>query len=78
MKKGCPTRVLAAGLSDARGTGGRVLTLPAGLLIDAGTVVPTSSKVVTEVSASLIMHVGLAPNLAAVERNHGRSLTKLA
>ena len=42
----CPTGVPAAGMSDAGGTGGRLLTLHAGLLIDAKAVVPSSSKVV--------------------------------
>ena len=77
-KNGCPTGVLAAGMSDARGNGGGVLTLHAGLLINAGAVVPSSSEVVMEVSASLTEHVGPAPDLAAAERNHGRSLTELA
>ena len=60
--------------------GGRVLTLCAGLLIDAGVVVLSSSEVVMvmEVSASLTEHVGPLLDLALVERNHGRSLTKSA
>ena len=77
-KNGWPTGVLAAGMSDARGARDRVLTLYAGLHIDAGTVVPSSSEVVTEVSALLTEHVGPAQDLAVVERNHGRNLTKAA
>ena len=78
VKNSCPTGVLAAGMSDAGGTGGGVLTLCAGLLIDPGAVVPSSSEEVTEASASLSEHVGPAPDLAVVERYHGRSLTELA
>ena len=55
-----------------------MLTLCARLLIHAGTVVPSSSEVVMEVSASLTEHMEPALDLAAVERNHGRSLTDLA
>ena len=78
VKNGCPTGVPAAGMYDARGTGGRVLNLHAGLLINTGAVVSSSYEVLVEVSALLTEHVGPAPDLAAVERNHGRSLTKLA
>ena len=60
------------------GIEGRVLTLHAGLLIDTEAVVPSSSEVVTEVSASLTEHVGPAPDLAVAKRNHGRTLTKSA
>ena len=67
-KNNCPTGLLAAGMSDAGGIG--LLTLHAGLLVDIGAVM--------EVSASLTEHVGPAPDLAVAERNHGRSLTKLA
>ena len=63
-------------MSDARGTGGGVPTTHAGLLIDARAVVPSSSEVVMEVSNLLTEHVGPAPDLAAVARNHGRSLTE--
>ena len=67
VKNGCPTGVPAAGMSHARGTGGGVLTLPAGLLIDTRAVVPSSPEVEMEVSTSLTEHVGPAPNLAVVE-----------
>ena len=77
-KNGCPTGVPASQMSYAGETGGEVLTLWAGLLINTGAVAPLSSEVVMEVSASLIEHVGPALDLAVVERNHGRSLTKLA
>ena len=77
-KNGCPTGVLAARISDARGTGGRVLTLSAGLPVNARAVVPSSYEVVMEVSALLAEHVAPAPDLASAERNHGRSLTELA
>ena len=76
-KYSCPTGVLPAGMSNPGETGGRILTLCTGLLIDAGAVVPSSSEVVMEVSASLTEHVGPALDLAVVERNHGRSLTEL-
>ena len=59
-------------------TGGEMLTLCAGLLIDTGAMVPSSSEVVMEVSSSLTECVGPGMDLAAVERNHGRSLTELA
>ena len=65
-------------MSSAGGTGGRVLTLCAGLLANARAVVPSSTEVLTEVSASLTEHVGPAPDLAALERNQGRRLTELA
>ena len=65
-------------MSDARVTGGGVLTLCTWLLIDARAVVPSNSEAVIEVSASLTEHVGPALDLAAVKRNHGRSLTELA
>ena len=78
MKNVYPTGMPAAGMSYARGTGGRVLTLCAGLLMDIGAVVPSSSELVMEVSTSLTECVGPAPHLAAVERNHERSLTELA
>ena len=77
-KHHCLTGVLAAGMFNGRGTGVRVLTLQAGLLVNAGAVVPSSSEVVTEVCASLTEHVGPALDLAAVERNHGRSIIKSA
>ena len=70
--------MLAAGISDAERTGGRVLTLCAELLVDAGAVVPSSSEVIMAVSASLTEHVGPALDLAAEERYHGKSLTKSA
>ena len=65
-------------MSDAVGTGGRALSLCVGLLINDRAVVPLSSEVVKEVSASLTEHVGLALDLAGLERNHGRTLTKSA
>ena len=77
-KNGCPTGVLAAWMSVARGTGGRVLTLCAGLLINAGAVVPSNSEVVMEVSASLTEDVGPMPDMAAADRNHLRSLNESA
>ena len=73
----CPLLMLHR-MSDVGGTGDRVLILHAGLLIGAGAVVPSSSEVVMEVSASLTEHVGPALDLAVVERNHGRSPTKFA
>ena len=51
-----------------------MLTWHTGLLIDTGAVVPLSSEVVMAVNASLTEHAGPEPDLAAVERNHGRSL----
>ena len=59
-------------------TGGGVLTLHVGLLIDTRAVMPLGSEVVKEVSALLTEHVGPASDLAVAERNHGRSLTELA
>ena len=55
-----------------------MLTLCAGLFVDAGAVVPSSSEMVMEVSASLNEHVGPALDLAVAERNHGRSLNESA
>ena len=60
-------------MSVASRTGGVVLTLHAGLLVNARIVVASSSEVVTEVTSSLTEHVGPTP-----ERSHGRSLTLLA
>ena len=76
-KNHCLTEGLAARMSNAWGTRGVVLTLCAGLLIDAGAFVPSSSEVVTDVSSSLTEHVGPAPVLVVAERNHGRTYTKL-
>ena len=77
-KNGCSTAVPAARMSDAGETGGRVMYLYAGLLLNAKSVVPSSYEEVMEVSASLTEHVGPAPDVAVAESNHGRSLTKLA
>ena len=55
-----------------------MLTQSTGLLMDIGAVMPTSSGVVTAVSASLIEHAGPALELAVVERNYGRSLSESA
>ena len=65
------------GMSSARGTGGGVLIICARLLVIAGAVVPSSSEVVMEVNASITECVGTTQDLAAAERNHERSLTKL-
>ena len=67
-KDGCPTGVLAARMSSAWGTGGGLLTLHAGLLIDTGAVMPSSSEVVMEVSASLTEHAGPAVDLVQWQR----------
>ena len=67
----------------------RVLAQYTRLLIDAGTCKPSNSWVLsstqasipgcmTAVSTSPTQHVGSALGWAAVERNHGRSFTKLA
>ena len=48
-----------------------MLTLCAGLLVNAGAVVPSGSEVAMEVSALLTEHVGPAPDLATAERNPG-------
>ena len=89
-KNGNPTGVLVAGMSDmGRAGGGRVLVQHAGLLMDAGAWETMKSGVVlpagasfpgcmTAVSVLLTEHNGTAPELAAVKRNHRRSLTKLA
>ena len=53
-----------------------MMTQHAGLLVDTGVVVPSSPEVVMELSASLTECAGPAPDLAVVERNHGRSLNK--
>ena len=77
-KEWLPNWSASSGMFDARGTGGRVLALHAGLLIDAGVVMPSSFEVVMEVSALLTEHVRPASDLAVVERNHESSLTELA
>ena len=82
--------VLVAGMSDiGRTGGGRVLAQCAWLLVHAGPRGPLNPGVMlsagastlgcmTVASASLTEHMGPMLELAATERNQGRSLTKLA
>ena len=55
-----------------------MLTQHARLLIDDRAVVTLSSEVAMAVGASLMEHARPALDVAAVERNHERSLTKSA